>query len=243
MHDDGYFGDAIAATYDDDTAISAPEAVEPVVDFLADLAGDGRALEFAIGTGRIAVPLHMRGVPVAGIELSQAMVRRLRTKATEAEIPVAIGDMATTRIEGSFSLVYLVFNTIGNLTTQEAQVACFRNAAAHLHLGGRFVVELGVPRLRQLPPGQTANVFALSEEHWGIDEYDVVNQGLVSHHFRLRDGEVTRFSTPFRYAWPSELDLMAQLADLTLRERWEGWGREPFTGESGSHISVWEKPA
>lgn len=242
MHDDGYFDERIAATYDDDPSISAPEVVDPVVDLLAQLAGEGAALEFAIGTGRIAAPLAQQGVSVRGIELSQAMVARLWEKPGAAGIKVTIGDMATTRVEGSFTLVYLVFNTIGNLTTQEAQVACFRNAAAHLEPGGCFVIEVGVPDLRRLPPGESFRVCQGGEDRWGIDEYDVVNQGLISHHLRIRDGAVNRFSVPFRYVWPAELDLMAQLAGLTLRDRWGGWNHEPFTAESSMHVSVWEKP-
>ncbi len=241
MHDDGYFGEEVAARYDADTSISAPEVVDPVVDFLAQLAGDGRALEFAIGTGRIGLPLSGRGVPVHGIELSQAMVARLRSKPGAEAVGVTVGDMATTTVEGSFRVVFLVFNTIGNLTTQEAQVACFRNAAAHLEPGGTFVIEVGLPDLRRLPPGDTSRVFHLSDDRWGIDEYDVVSQGMVSHHFAVRDGELKRLSVPFRYAWPAELDLMAQLAGMTLRERWAGWTREPFTAESRQHVSVWEK--
>jgi hypothetical protein len=170
------------------------------------------------------------------------MVERLRSKPGGQSIGVTIGDFATTRVQGSFSLVYLVFNTIGNLTTQAAQVACFRNAAAHLEPGGCFVIELGVPDLRRLPPGETFRVFHGSETSWGIDEYDVVNQGLISHHLETVDGRIERVSMPFRYAWPSELDLMAELADMTLRERWGGWNREPFTSDSREHVSVWEKP-
>jgi SAM-dependent methyltransferase len=241
VHDDGYFDESIAGTYDADTSISAREFVEPVVDFLVDLAGTGRALELAIGTGRIAVPLAQRGVPVAGIELSEAMVNQLEAKPGAAGIDVTVGDMATTKVEGSFALVYLVFNTIGNLTTQDAQVACFQNAADHLEPGGCFVIEVGIPDLRRLPPGERYQVFDVSEDHWGIDEYDVADQGLVSHHFRLRNGEIERFSMPFRYVWPAELDLMARLAGMRLRERWAGWRREPFTSESRSHVSVWEK--
>jgi len=240
---DGYFDERVAARYDESSSeMFAREAVEPAVDFLAALAGDGRALELGIGTGRIALPLAGRGVEVHGIDLSQAMVARLREKPGGEEIPVAIGDFATTRVDGAFSLSYLVFNTINNLTTQEEQVACFRNVAAHLEPGGRFVIEVGVPELRRLPPGDTMHVFDASEGHWGIDEYDLVNQGLVSHHFSVVDGAIERVSMPFRYVWPSELDLMAELAGMRLRERWSGWKREPFTGESRKHVSVWETP-
>jgi SAM-dependent methyltransferase len=242
--EDGYFDEPVAARYDESSAeMFAPEVVDPVVDFLAELAGSGRALELGIGTGRIALPLAARGVPVQGIELSKAMAARLRAKPGGEAIGVTIGDFATTAVDGSFSVAYLVFNTIGNLTTQEAQVACFRNVAAHLEPGGCFVIEVGVPGLRRLPPGERFNVFDVSEKHWGIDEYDVATQGLTSHHLELVDGKLERHSLPFRYVWPSELDLMAQLAGMSLRERWSGWKREPFTNDSRKHVSVWEKPA
>jgi SAM-dependent methyltransferase len=241
---DGYFDERVAARYDESSSeMFAREAVEPAVDFLAALAGEGRALELGIGTGRIALPLVRRAVEVHGIDLSRAMVARLREKPGGEGIPVAIGDFATTRVDGAFSLAYLVFNTINNLTTQEEQVACFRNVAAHLEPGGRFVIEVGLPELRRLPPGETMHVFDASEGHWGIDEYDLVNQGLVSHHFSVVDGAIERVSMPFRYVWPSELDLMAELAGMRLRERWSGWKREPFTDESRKHVSVWETPA
>jgi SAM-dependent methyltransferase len=243
MDDDGYFDERIAARYDDSSGGMFDESVVgPAVDFLAEAAAGGRALELGIGTGRIAIPLSRRGVPVHGIDLSNAMVARLRQKPGADGIGVTIGDFATTRVEGPFSLVYLVYNTIGNLTTQDRQVDCFRNAAAHLEPGGRFVIEVGVPDLRRLPPGDTFRVFDASETHWGVDEYDVAGQGLVSHHFDLVDGRIERFSMPFRYVWPAELDLMARLAGMRLRERWGGWEREPFTSESTSHVSVWEKP-
>ncbi len=244
MHDDGHFGEAVAARYDASSAErSTPEAVDPVVDLLAGLAGDGRALERAVGTGRIALPLAARGVPVHGIELSRAMVARLRAKPGGEDVAVTIGDMATTTVDGTFRVAYLVFNTVVNLTTQAAQVACFRNAAAHLEPGGCFVVEVGVPGLRRLPPGETLQAFALSDTHWGVDEFDVADQGLVSHHMELVDGRFVRFSVPFRYVWPAELDLMARLAGMGLRARWAGWRREPFTSESTAHVSVWERPA
>ena len=220
-----------------------PAVVDPAVDLLVELAGGGRALELAIGTGRIALPLSQRGVPVYGIELSKAMVARLRAKPGGDDIGVTIGDFATTTVDGTFSVAYLVFNTIMNLTTQAAQVACFRNVAAHLDPGGCFVIEVGVPELRRLPPGETIRAFHVSETRWGIDEYDVAIQGLTSHHFEIVDGKLERISIPFRYAWPSELDLMAQLAGMRLRGRWSGWNREPFTSDSRKHVSVWEKPA
>jgi SAM-dependent methyltransferase len=242
--DDGYFNERVAARYDETSAeMFDPAAVDPAVEVLAELAGDGRALELGIGTGRIALRLSGRGVPVHGIELSKAMAARLRAKPGGDAIGVTIGDFATATVDATFSLAYLVFNTIGNLTTQEAQVACFRNVAAHLDPGGCFVIEVGVPELRSLPPGETARVFHISETNWGIDEYDVATQGLRSHHFELLDGTVQHFSVPFRYVWPSELDLMAQLAGMSLRERWSDWTREPFTSDSRKHVSVWEKPA
>jgi SAM-dependent methyltransferase len=244
VDEDGYFDEPVAARYDEsDAKMFAPTVVDPIVDFLVELAGDGRALELGIGTGRIAVPLARRGVPVHGIDLSKAMVSRLRAKRGGEDIGVTIGDFATTEVDGTFCLVYLVYNTIMNLTTQAAQVACFRSVATHLETGGCFVIEVGVPGLRRLPPGDTARVFHLSDASWGIDEYDVANQGLVSHHFDIVDGRVQRLSVPFRYVWPAELDLMAELAGMKLRERWGGWEREPFTGESERHVSVWEKPA
>jgi SAM-dependent methyltransferase len=240
---DGYFGERIAARYDESVAhLFDPAVVEPAVDFLVELARDGRALELGIGTGRIALPLASRGVPVHGIELSRAMAARLHAKPGSEHIGVTIGDFATTSVAGTFSVAYLVRNTIMNLTTQEAQVACFRNVAAHLEPGGCFVIEVLVPGLQRLPPGQTIQDFHLSETRWGLDEYDVATQGLISHHFAFLDGEITRWSVPFRYAWPAELDLMAQLAGMSLRERWSGWKREPFRSDSREHVSVWQKP-
>jgi SAM-dependent methyltransferase len=242
--DDGYFDERIAATYDESSADRFdPAALEPAVDVLAELAGTGAALELGVGTGRVAIPLAQRGVSVHGIDLSGAMVARLRAKPGGEAVDVTIGDFATTTVDGPFSLVYLVYNTIGNLTTQEAQVACFRNAAAHLRPGGCFVIEVGVPQLRRLPPGDTFQVFHGSDMYWGIDEYDVANQGLVSHHVSVEEDRVQHFSMPFRYVWPAELDLMAQLAGMRLRERWGGWKHEPFTSDSEQHVSVWEKPA
>jgi len=240
---DGYFGERVAAGYDDSERETFDAMViEQTVDFLAELAGSGQALEFGIGTGRIALPLAQRGVPVHGIDLSKAMVAKLRAKPGGEDIGVTIGDFATTPVDGSFSLAYLVFNTIMNLTTQDAQVACFANAAAHLGPGGCFVVEVMIPDLQRLPPGETFRVFHESETSWGIDEYDVANEGLISHHLEVVDGRLERVSMPFRYAWPSEYDLMARLAGMRLRERWGGWTREPFTSESRTHVSVWEKP-
>jgi SAM-dependent methyltransferase len=239
-----YFGEDVAARYDDSTDEQFdPAVVARTVDFLADLAGDGPALELGSGTGRIALPLAARGVAVQGIELSEAMTARLRAKPGGDAIHVTIGDFATTRVPGTFSLVYLVFNTIGNLTTQAQQVDCFRNAAAHLGPGGTFVVEVGVPSLQRLPRGETVIPFHVSEDRVGFDEYDVVNQGLISHHLVIADGRAIRDSIPFRYVWPAELDLMAQLAGMSPRERWSDWGREPFTSTSEKHVSVWARDA
>jgi SAM-dependent methyltransferase len=237
-----YFGERVAERFDDRYAdLADPAVVDPIVDFIADLAGGGSALEFGIGTGRIALPLAERGVRVHGIDLSEAMVARLLAKPGAEEVGVTIGDFATTTIEARFSVAYLVANTIMNLTTQDEQVACFRNAAAHLEPHGRFVIEVLVPGLQRLPPGETFQPFAVGPTHLGFDEYDVARQGLVSHHYWIDDGKVEVVSPPFRYVWPSELDLMARLAGMTLRERWGGWKREPFTGASTKHVSVWEK--
>ena len=239
-----HFGERVAARYDESSAdMFEPAVVDPVVEFLAELAGDGAALELGIGTGRIALPLAARGVRVHGIDLSEAMVARLRAKPGAEAIGVTIGDFATTTVDGRFSLAYLVFNTINNLTTQDDQVACFRNVAAHLEPGGCFVIEVGLPQLQRLPPGETIRAFDVSPTHLGFDEYDVARQGLISHHYSLVDGELEVVSMPFRYVWPSELDLMARLAGMTLRERWSGWKREPFTSDSTKHVSVWEKTA
>src|ERR687895_1968948 len=235
---ENHFGERIAAQYDESSEdMFDPAVVDPVVDFLAELAGDGAALELGIGTGRIALPLAERGIRVHGIDLSEAMVARLRAKPGAEQLGVTIGDFAATSVEGSFSVAYLVFNTIMNLTTQAAQVNCFRNVAEHLEPGGCFVIEVGVPGLQRLPPGETFQVFDASETHWGVDEYNVAAQGLISHHFRKLEGGFELRSIPFRYVWPAELDLMAELAGLQLRERWAGWKREPFTNDSLSHVS------
>jgi SAM-dependent methyltransferase len=217
-----------------------PEVLDPTVDRLARLAGNGRALEFAIGTGRVAVPLLHRGVPVTGIELSQPMIDQLRTKVDEATIPVIVGDMATARAPGQYTLVYLVYNTISNLLTQAEQVACFRNAARHLTPGGRFVIELWVPELRKLPPGQQAVVWQSEPGYIGLDTYDVLHQRVVSHHFTFDNGrEAAIFRSPHRYIWPAELDLMGQLAGLELETRHADWAGTEFTAESRSHVSVY----
>jgi len=239
---DGYFGERVAASYDDSSDhIFQPEAIDPAVCLLAELASGGNALELAIGTGRIGLPLSQRGVPVHGLELSKAMAARLRGKPGGDAIPVTIGDMATTRVDGTFTLAYLVFNTINNLTTQEAQVACFRNVAEHLVPGGCFVIETGVPPLRRLPPGQ--DILGYRAGHGGIVSYsfDHATQQYRGHYAEFADGTGEYRTIPFRYVWPSELDLMAKLAGLQLRSRWAGWNREPFTTDSRSHVSVWEK--
>jgi SAM-dependent methyltransferase len=222
--------------------IFEPAVVDPAVSFLADLAGPGPALELGIGTGRLALPLSRRGIRVHGIDLSPDMIAELRAQPGAESIDVTIGDFAATRVAGSFTLAYLVRNTITNLTTQDAQVECFRNVAAQLEPGGCFVIEVYIPELRRLPPGETIHAFTVTPEHLGFEEYDVVTQIAFSHHYWVVDGRLETFSAPFRYVWPSELDLMARLAGMTLRERWSDWGREPFTSESRSHISVWEKP-
>ena len=243
MSDDGVFDERIARTYDADGAeMFAPEVLGPTVDFLAGLVGDRRALEFGVGTGRVALALSAQGVDVAGIELSRAMVQEMMLKPGADQVPVTIGDMATTRVEGTFGLVYLVFNTITNLLTQDEQVACFCNAAAHLGTGGHFVIEVFVPALQRLPVGERLIAFDVSDSHVGVDEYDVVNQRLTSHHYRSSAGRAQLFDSPHRYAWPAEYDLMARIAGLTLRERWSSWRRTPFTAESASHVSVWDKP-
>jgi SAM-dependent methyltransferase len=240
---DGYFGERIAARYDETAASMAdPAVVGPAVERLAALADGGPALELGIGTGRIALPLAARGVPVHGIDLSRAMVARLRAKPGGDAIGVTIGDFATARVDRAFSLAYLVFNTIMNLTTQAAQVSCFRNVAAHLQPGGRFVIEVMMPDLRRLPPGQEVVPFHVSETRWAFDRYDVATQSMSSNYVEVVNGRGGYRSIPFRYVWPAELDLMAQLAGLQLSDRWANWDREPFTSESAQHVSVWEKP-
>jgi SAM-dependent methyltransferase len=239
-----HFGESVAARFDERYAHQAdPAVVGPMVDLLAELAADGAALELGIGTGRIALPLAARGVPVHGIELSEAMLARLRAKPGAERVGVTVGDFATATVEGTYTVAYVVANTIMNLTTQDEQVACFQNVSAHLEPSGCFVIEVLVPRLRRLPPGERFQPFAVSPTHLGFDEYDVARQGLISHHYWIEAGGIEVISPPFRYVWPSELDLMARLAGMSLRERWAGWAREPFTSESEKHVSVWEKPA
>ncbi len=236
-----YFDGDIAKTYDQGHGGDDPAEIARAVDVLAKLADGGPALEFAIGTGRIAIPLSARGVDVTGIELSEEMVAEMRGKDGGADIPVVIGDMATTRVDGQFPLVFLVFNTICNLTTQDAQAKCFANAATHLAPGGRFLIETLTPPLQKLPVGETRLAFDRSESHWGIDEFDIASQQFTSHHVWFEDGETRRFSIPMRYVWPSELDLMARLAGMSLEARWADWDRSTFTAISEKHVSVWRK--
>jgi SAM-dependent methyltransferase len=218
------------------------------VDRLAALAAGGAALEFAIGTGRVGIPLRQRGVPVAGIELSRPMVTQLRTKADETELPVVVGDMtsATAPEPGTYRLVYLVFNAISNLLVQAEQVECFRNAARHLAPGGRFVIELWVPQLRTLPPGAPGTVWTIEPGYIGLDALDILNQRVVSHHIRFDPEDRTHaahiFRSSHRYIWPAELDLMAQLAGFELESRHADWQGSEFTADSESHVSVYRLP-
>jgi SAM-dependent methyltransferase len=240
---DGYFGERVAASYDDPSdRMFQPEVIDPAVSLLAELAGSGRALELAIGTGRIGLPLSQRGVPVHGIEVSRAMAARLRSKPGGEAITVTIGDMAATRVDGAFTVAYLVYNTINNLTTQEAQVACFRNVAEHLGPGGCFVIETGIPNLRYLPPGQDILGYRAGPGQIVSYTFDHATQQYRGHYVEFTNESGEYRTIPFRYVWPAELDLMAQLAGLRLRNRWAGWNHEPFTTDSRSHVSVWEKP-
>jgi SAM-dependent methyltransferase len=239
-----YFDARIAKSYEARwPELFEPAVVDPAVSFLAELAGTGAALELGIGTGRIAIPLSRRGVRVHGVDLSPDMVAELRAKPGTDDIGVTIGDFATTRVGGTFKLAYLLRNTIMNLTTQDGQVACFQNVAAHLEPRGCFVIEVGVPGLQRLPPGETVRPFTVTPTHLGFEEYDVAAQIAFSHHYWVVDGRLETLSAPFRYVWPSELDLMARLAGMALRERWSDWSRAPFTSDSRTHVSVWEKTA
>ncbi len=237
------FDEKIALNYDNDIAsMYDPEVLNSTVDFLESLAGNGMALEFGIGTGRVALPLSQRGIPVHGIDNSEPMLNQLQNKTGAERIGVTLGDFANKRVSGNFRLVYLVFNTIMNLTTQDDQVACFENAAAHLEPGGYFLIEVGVPNLRRLPPGERVRAFDISQSHFGFDEYtDYTGQILYSHHYWTASGNLRTSSIPFRYVWPSELDLMARLANIDLHERWADWTYQPFKDESDSHVSVWKK--
>jgi SAM-dependent methyltransferase len=238
------WGPELAETYDASSAsMFDPSVLDPTVDLLAELADGGPALEFAVGTGRVALALQARGVTVAGIELSEPMAAQLRAKPGAEAVPVTVGDMTTTRVAGEFALVYLVFNTIMNVTTQDEQVAVFENAAAHLRPGGRFVVEVVVPQIRRLAPGELGRVFDLTPEHVGIETFDdLVGQITWSHHWETVDGRLCQGSAPFRYVWASELDLMARIAGLRHEHRWAGWQREEFSSDSPKHVSVWFKP-
>ncbi|MBD0421600.1 class I SAM-dependent methyltransferase [Streptomyces sp. TRM S81-3] len=238
------WNEQVAQGYDESSAhMYAPDVLGPAVSFLERRAGRGPALEFAVGTGRVALPLSERGVRVAGIEKSEPMARELGRKPGGDDVALTIGDMTTSRVPGTFSLVYLVYNAITCLLSQQEQVACFRNAARHLQPGGRFVIEVFVPELQRLPPGETARPFHIGDRHVGFDTYDLVNQQLVSHHYTIVDGQGSTFLSPHRYVWPSELDLMAMLAGLDLSERWADWNEAPFTASSRSHVSVWQKPS
>jgi SAM-dependent methyltransferase len=237
-----HFGESVAEHYDDSVADTLPPgSADRAVEVLAELAGAGPVLELGIGTGRIALPLSRRGLRVHGIDLSTAMIARLQAKPDARDIGVTVGDFATTKVDGTFSLAYLVFNTIMSLTTQDEQVACFENVAGHLQPGGYFVIEVSVPQLQRLPVGQRIVPFAVTPTRLGFDEYEVATQSLVSHHYRVDNGELEASSIPFRYVWPSELDLMARMAGMRLRDRWSGWQRKPFTSHSHKHVSVWEK--
>ena len=238
-----YFDERVAPWYDATSReMFEPAVVDPAVRFLADVAGEGAALELGIGTGRIALPLSRHGVRVHGIEISPAMVAELQKKPGAEAISVTIGDFATAAVDEKFAVAYLVFNTITNLTTQDEQVECFRNVAAHLEPGGCFVIEVHIPELQRLPPGETVRAFTVTPTRLGFDEYDTATQILWSHHYWVLDDKLEIFSAPYRYVWPAELDLMARLAGMTLRERWSDWDRAPFTSDSTKHISVWEKP-
>ncbi len=241
---DSHLSTEVAAVYDDGHADRfAADAVQPAVELLADLAGDGAAVEFAVGTGRLALPLSENVTQVHGIDFSEAMLAELQKKDGAERISVTVGDMTTTQVCTDAAVVYLVFNTIQNLRTQQQQVDCFRNAAAHLASGGRFVIETGVPQLHRLPAGESIRPFDVSPHHLGFEEYvDRVNQISISHHYNI-DGDRVRIGSPsFRYVWPSELDLMAQLAGMTPEDRWADWRRSPFIGDSPAHVSVWRKP-
>ena len=245
---DGWFPESVAADYDSPGGANAPEVVTPMVDVLEDLADSGPVLEFAVGTGRVAAPLAARGVAVSGIELSRAMAARIADKPGGGKVGVTIGDMTTTRVGGRFSLVYLVFNTISNVTTQDGQVDVFCNAAAHLRPGGLFLIEVGVPDLRRLPPGQDTVPFTVApgrdgDGYLGFDQYDTATQQFTSNHVTVSANGKGRFRRiPFRYAWPAEMDLMARIAGLSLKHRWAGWDRSAFTADSTTHVSVWQKP-
>ncbi|MGH9105504.1 MAG: methyltransferase domain-containing protein [Acidimicrobiales bacterium] len=244
---DGWFPESVAESYDSPGGANAPEVVVPIVEVLEKLADGGPVLELAVGTGRIAAPLAGRGVRVSGIELSRAMAGRITSKPGGDAVDVTIGDMTSTRVEGQFALVYLVFNTISNVVTQDGQVDVFCNAAEHLRGGGLFLVEVGVPSLQRMPPGQDTVPFEVAPNregggYVGFDQYDVATQQFTSNHISVSPDGTGRFRrTPFRYAWPAEMDLMARIAGMSLRFRWAGWDRSQFTADSAKHVSVWQK--
>ena len=239
---DGYFDETIAATYDEDERESFTESeVLPIVDVLATLVKAYGAVEFGVGTGRNACPLALRGISVTGIDMSQAMLDRTSGKPGAGHITLVQGDFSATRVTGRFDLVYLIFNTIMNLTSQEEQIACFQNAADHLVPGGHFVIEVMTPRLQWLNPGEKQMIWDFSDDHWGIDEYDIATQQLTSHHTRRKNGTTTINSIPCRYVWPAELDLMARLANMKLRSRWQDWAGGVFQSDSPQHVSIWQK--
>ena len=242
MAEEEYFGERVASRYDGTTGMFDPAVIAPAVEMLAELAGDQAALEFAIGTGRVALPLAERGVRVVGIDSSEAMLARLREKPGADRVQAMVGDMASTRVDGEFSVVYLVFNTIFNLTTQDGQVACFENAAAHLDRGGRFVIETRVPELQRLPLGQTVLPWRADPGGMSYYVFDTVTQRLSGQHYDFVDGVFEPSPIELRYAWPAEMDLMARLAGMRLEGRYGGWRREPFTGLSPAHVSVYVKP-
>jgi SAM-dependent methyltransferase len=236
------FTGRVAEGYD----LGSPEMYEPALltataAFLSAEARGGRALEFGIGTGRVALALSQLGVPVSGIDISADMIDQLHRKPASAPIETAVGDFATTVVAGEFSLVYVVFNSITNLLEQSEWVQAFRNAARHLGPAGRFVMELEVPDLRRFPPGSVARPFEVGPRHLGFDTLDLASQQGVSHHYYFVEDQVGRFDSPFRYAWPAEVDLMAEMASMKLRDRFADWDRSPFTGDSRKHISVWER--
>jgi len=242
MHDDGYFDERFASRYDEmSSSMFKPEILDPTVEFLADLAQQGSVLEFASGTGRVAIPLSERGLSVSGIDISKAMTDRLKLKSGGGQVDVTIGDFATTQVAGDFSLVFLVFNTIMNLTSQDSQIACFQNAADHLTPGGHFVIEVSVPNIRQVPRGEKIRAYRVEDSKMDFDEYSFADQGLISHHFIKVDGAWEKLSVPFRYVWPSELDLMAKMAGLEPVDRWSSWSKDPFGDSSEKLIAVWRK--
>jgi SAM-dependent methyltransferase len=227
---------------------AVPDEPEPdvktMVAALRELAGEGPALELAVGHGRVAIPLAARGIEVDGIDYSANAIELIRAHPKGAAVNASVGDISDFTLGRSYSLVYLVFNTIQNLTTQDQQVACFERAAKHLEPGGRFVIENAVPDLRRLSPGATAVPFTVTDDYLGIDEYsDLMSRQLYRsrHFYRADDRSFREFAVPFRFVWPSELDLMARIAGMTLEHRWSDWERSPFTDNTPSAVSVWRR--